>query len=245
MNLKEFRNRIYKNYVVAREKPLAPSDISELMHQSPYLNHIIKKFFPPDHAASILDLGCGYGAIIYFSHKEGYTNIRGIENSPEQIRAANRLGIDNIEEGDLICAISELPEKSQDCIVTFDVIEHFTREELIPLIDNIYKILKPGGCWIIHTPNGESPFGGKMRYGDITHEIAFTRTSLAQLLFSSGFNDVKCFEDTPIIHGVKSFARWFLWKISRNILRLFIMVETGESERKVIFSQNFLTIAIK
>jgi len=244
-NVVLYRQRIYDNYVKARNSPLAPFNLAGLNSRAPYIHRIINRYFPQDRKASILDLGCGYGAILYFAREAGYTNVRGIERSLEQLEAANNLGIKGVEEGDLTSVLSGLENSSQDCIITFDVIEHFTREELISIVDDIFRALKANGCWIIHTPNGESPFGGRMRYWDITHEIAFTRTSLAQILLSSGFSGVQSFEDEPIPHGVKSSIRWLLWKITRNILRLYLLIETGDKGSGAIFSQNLLAVAIK
>jgi hypothetical protein len=116
---------------------------------------------------------------------------------------------------------------------------------LIGLVDEVCRVLKSGGRWIIHTPNAESPFGNRMIFWDFTHELAFTRTSLAQLLLSSGFSKVNCFEDQPVPHGVKSVARWVLWKVFRNLLRLYVAAETGDSGRDAVFSQNLLCVAFK
>jgi len=245
MKQAEYRERIYNNYVKARITPLAPINPMGLYPQAPFIRRLINRYFPRDRKASILDLGCGYGAILYFAREAGYTNLRGIDRSPDQIQAAGILGIEGVEEGDLIGVLFSLCDSSQDCIITFDVIEHFTIEELIPLVDEVLRVLKPNGRWIIHTTNGESPFCGRMHFGDLTHEIAFTRTSLAQLLLSSGFRIVQSFEDEPIPHGVKSAIRWFFWKIIRNILRLYLAIETGDSGKNAIFSQNFLTVTNK
>ncbi len=136
-----------------------------------------------------------------------------------------------------------LPSASQDVIIAFDVIEHFTKEELLPFVDEVHRVLRSGGRWIIHTPNGESPFVGRVRYGDLTHEMAFTRISISQLLKSSGSSEIVCQEDTPVPHGLKSAVRWILWKIIRSGLRFYVAAETGE--RDSIFSQNFLTVAVK
>jgi len=130
-------------------------------------------------------------------------------------------------------------------VVAFDVIEHFTRDELLGFVDQVQRVLRPGGRWIIHTPNGESPFCGRMRYWDLTHELAFTRTSIIQLLLSSGFSNVQCFEDAPIPHGLTSAGRWLLWKAIRSGLRLYLAAETGDTASSAIFSQNFLTVADK
>jgi hypothetical protein len=125
------------------------------------------------------------------------------------------------------------------------VIEHFTRDELLGFVDQILRVLRSEGRWIIHTPNGESPFSGRMRYGDLTHELAFTRTSICQLLHSSGFSKVQCFEDAPVPHGLNSAIRWVVWKVIRSGLRVYLAVETGDTAGDAIFSQNFLIVAEK
>lgn len=130
-------------------------------------------------------------------------------------------------------------------VIAFDVIEHFTRDELLPFVDEVHRVLKPGGRWIIHVPNGESPFFGSIRYGDMTHELAFTRTSLAQLLLASGFTEMRSFEVQPVVHGAKSALRWLLWRGFRSLLRLYIAAETGDAGGGHIFSQNLLAVAVK
>jgi cyclopropane fatty-acyl-phospholipid synthase-like methyltransferase len=195
--------------------------------------------------SKILDLGCGHGALIHVARQMGYKNVDGVDGSPEQVAAAQRLGIRGVEEGDLMQVLANLTDASQDCVIAFDVLEHFTRDELISFVDEVKRVLKPSGRWIIHTPNGESPFCGRIRFGDLTHELAFTRTSIAQLLYSSGFSDVRSYEDEPIIHGVISLFRSAIWKGIRGGLRLYLAAETGDTGRNAIFSQNFLTVAVK
>jgi hypothetical protein len=129
--------------------------------------------------------------------------------------------------------------------VTFDVLEHFRKDELLLIVDGIRRVLREQGSWIIHAPNGESPFCGRILYGDMTHEIAFTRHSLTQLLLSSGFSGVECHEDALGIVGVKRLVRWIVWKCIRGMLRLWIAAETGDTGRNAIFTQNLLAIATK
>jgi hypothetical protein len=113
------------------------------------------------------------------------------------------------------------------------------------LADQVFRVLSANGKWIIHVPNGESPFVGASLFGDITHETAFTRKSLTQLMSMAGFTRVKCFEDTPIPHGAKSFMRLVLWKLLRLILWGIVAVETGNTTRDKIFSQNLLAVVMK
>lgn len=240
-----YRDRIYPNYIKARNLPLAPDSLEGLLPRSSYLRNLFRKHFPADRSVEVLDLGCGHGALIHFARRAGYTNTRGVDGSPEQVAAARRLGIEGVEEGDLLATLAAQTDGSLDVVVAFDVIEHFTRDELLGFVDQVHRVLRPGGRWIIHTPNGESPFCGRMRYWDLTHELAFTRTSIIQLLLSSGFSNVQCFEDAPIPHGLTSAGRWLLWKAIRSGLRLYLAAETGDTASSAIFSQNFLTVADK
>ena len=240
-----YRERIYQHYVYARDQMIAPPTLEGLKPRAPYLTKLVQTHFPEDRRSAILDLGCGHGALIHFARRYGYTNIRGVDRSPEQVAVARQLGIDGIEEGDLLAALSAQGEASLDVVVAFDVIEHFTRGELLGFVDQVHHVFRPDVCWIIHTANGESPFCGRIRYGDLTHELVFTQKSISQLLLSSGFSKVQCFEDAPIPHGLKSAARWVVWKVIRSSLRFYLAAETGDTAGNAIFSQNFLVVAEK
>ena len=84
-----------------------------------------------------------------------------------------------------------------------------------------------------------------MLYGDFTHEQAFTRVSIAQLLIASGFSSVKSYDDQPRPHGLKSAVRWLLWKLLRAWRGLVLSVESGGEARNWIYSQNHLAVAVK
>jgi SAM-dependent methyltransferase len=241
----DYRARTYEAYVTSRQEVLAPDTLAGLKPRLPFLRKLVRGHFPPNRNAAILDIGCGHGALIHVARQEGYENICGVDGSSEQVEAARRLGIEGVEQADVIQALAEQADASLDCVVSFDLIEHFTRDELIRLVDEVHRVLRFLGCWIIHTPNGESPFGMRIRYGDLTHELAFTRTSISQLLLSSGFSRVNCYEDRPVPHGVKSAVRLLLWYCIRALWRMYLAVETGDTGRSAIFSQNFLVVAKK
>ena len=239
----DYRARIYESYVNAREQPLAPATVEGLKPREAYMKKLIRDHFPPDKQARILDLGCGHGTLLYFARQEGYTNIMGVDVSEEQVTAAHTIGINEVECGDLMDTMQSLQDGSQDVVIAFDVIEHFTRSELLPFVDEVRRILRDGGVWIIHAPNGGSPFIGRVFHGDFTHEQAFTPTSMNQLLLASHFSNIRCFEDAPIAHGLKSSVRRVLWKGISSVLRFCIIAETGDAGTKHILSQNFLTVA--
>jgi SAM-dependent methyltransferase len=176
-------------------------------------------------------------------HHAGYKRATGVDRAEEQVRAARDLGIAGVEQGDVMSALATTATGSVDVVVAFDLLEHFTKDELIPLVDEVHRVLRPGGRWIVHVPNAEAPFGARIRYGDYTHELAFTRFSIAQLLRASGFVNVQCYEDNPVPHGIKSALRLLLWKVIRAGLLLYLAIETGAFDRGAVFSQSLLAVA--
>lgn len=241
----DYRSRIYDSYVEGRRFAIAPVTIEGLRPRAPFLEKMIRDHFPASREAVILDLGCGHGALIHFARNAGYQNVQGIDRSPQQVAAARQLGIAGVAEGDLLEELRRRPSGSVEAVITFDVIEHFKKDELLHFVDEVFRVLCDGGRWIITTPNGESPFASRMLYWDFTHEICFTRTSMAQLLMSSGFARVRCYENAPIPHGAKSAVRWLLWNAIRGSLLLYTAIETGVIDRECVFTQNFLSVAIK
>jgi 2-polyprenyl-3-methyl-5-hydroxy-6-metoxy-1,4-benzoquinol methylase len=242
--METYRQRIYQYYLAAMEKR-STITLDSLRGQEPYLRRVIRRHFPRDSKARILDLGCGHGTFLHFCRLEGYDWAIGVDRSPQQVAKAHELGIPGVQEGDLMATLKAASDASQDVVITFDVIEHFSKEELLPLIDEVRRVLRPRGMWIIHVPNGESPFQGRIRYGDFTHENIFTRTSLAQVLLASGFTDVRAFEDKPVVHGLKSLLRRVIWTGIRAVWLVYLAAETGAFDRETILSQNFLAVATR
>jgi SAM-dependent methyltransferase len=238
----DYRDRLYDRYVSSQESAHAPQSVAGFKPRRTYLTHLIRKHFPAERDAAIIDLGCGHGIILYFAQEAGYHNATGVDSSPEQVEEARRLGIQGVVAGDLMETLRSLPDASQDVVIAFDVIEHLRKDELLDLAGEVLRTLKEGGRWIIHAPNAVSPFFGIIRYGDYTHEQAFTPRSIRQLLLTAGFRGVKCFEDEPIPHGLKSFTRLCLWKVIRSALRAYLLVETGMVWDGV-FTVGFLTVA--
>jgi len=239
-----YRRRIYDDYVKAASAPLAPDSVAGLEGRRPVLARFIADHFPPNRDARILEVGCGHGVLLHFARDAGYTNMSGVDGSPAQVEAARKLGIDGIRQADLLAALAEEPEGSFDAVVAYDVIEHLTKDELIDMTDAVRRVLKPGGRWLVHAPNGLSPFAGVMRYGDLTHEQAFTPESLTQLFLASGFRDASFHEDPPAIRGLKSAVRGLLWRVVRAVMRFALVVETGMPEYRVL-TMNLIAVAVK
>lgn len=236
-----YRSRVYDSYRSGQ----GTSQSDDRRARAPYLRRIIHRHFPSDRGSKILDLGCGSGTVLHYLLEAGYRDVTGVDFSPQQVDAARILGISEVRRGDLYEALRECVDAEYDVVIAFDVIEHQTKAELLEFADEVFRVLKPQGRWLIHAPNAAALFGSRIRYADWTHEQAFTAESLRQIGIAVGFDVVCSYEDVPTIHGGKSLLRWLLWKVIRAVLRVCWAVETGESGRDCIFSQSLLAIAHK
>ena len=207
-----------------------------------HLNHLIEQHVPADTGARILDLGCGAGALLYALNLKGYRNIGGVDVSAEQIAVAARVGVTSAACDTLENYLAAQPPASADVILAIDIFEHMTRPELMDVLASVRQVLKPGGRCLAHVPNAEGLHGMDIRFGDFTHELAFTRFSASQVFNVAGFRQVRCFEEKPVVHGLKSAVRRVVWDLGTLPSRLLRLAETGAPG--AILSQNMMIEAI-
>jgi len=140
--MSDYRRRIYELYVHGRQQPLAPDSVDGLKPRAAVLKKLIRDHFPPQKNAIVVDLGCGHGALVHFARLAGYLNVTGVDCSPQQVAEALRLGIQGISEGDLMETLRSFPNGSLDVVVAFDVVEHFTKDEVFGFADEVYRVLR-------------------------------------------------------------------------------------------------------
>ena len=101
---------------------------------------------------SVLEVGCGPGANVWFLHREGY-RVAGIDGSPAAIdKARIRIETENAElnlnNPDLrVGNFSSLPwtEQSFDLVIDIFAIYANTIDVIEQALAEIYRVLKPGG----------------------------------------------------------------------------------------------------
>src|SRR4051794_18464806 len=106
---------------------------------------MIKKHFPVDRTVNILELGCGSGILVGALIRSGYSNVRGIDVSPEQVQLARSRGLSSVEQRDLIVELPSLATASLDVVVAFDVLEHIPADHLFTVVSEMHRVLKAGG----------------------------------------------------------------------------------------------------
>ena len=100
--MEPYRQRLYQHYLAAGAKGRGLEETDRLDLRAAHLQDLIRRHFPPDKDAAILDVGCGHGAMLYFARQAGYHNTAGIDCSAAQVAEAGRRGITGIIEGDLL-----------------------------------------------------------------------------------------------------------------------------------------------
>lgn len=241
---KQWRERLYAGYVTSGQAGEVQSDAQEhFAPRRPYIQHLIRRHIPADRSMSILDAGCGSGAFLYFLEQAGYENLQGVDGSAEQVVLAHNFGLPFVKQQEIRPCLDSLKEGSVDVLLFMDVLEHLTREELLDVLDGANRVLRQGGKCLAHVPNGAGLFGMGIRYGDLTHEIAFTPESARQVFSLTGFQQVQFFEDKPAVHGVLSGLRRLIWELGTLPLRLLLSAETGGAS--FVLSQNMLVTAVK
>jgi 2-polyprenyl-3-methyl-5-hydroxy-6-metoxy-1,4-benzoquinol methylase len=240
----DYRESLYTSYRQAVERSFEQQGAGS-NSRVPYFRQLVTRHFPVDKGSHVFDAGCGAGDLIGVARSLGYVKIQGVDVSHEQIGKARTRGLECVAQGDVIPALLDFPPQTLDLVVAFDVLEHFSKIEVLEFLDAARQALKADGRVIVHAPNAESPFGGAMRYGDFTHELAFTRHSVVQLVIATGYRQVAFYEDVPVAHGLKSTARRLLWPLIRSLYRALTAVETGDAGRGAILSRNLLAVITK
>jgi 2-polyprenyl-3-methyl-5-hydroxy-6-metoxy-1,4-benzoquinol methylase len=183
-------------------------------HRYEYLeevNYGIAHQFPPATAGgdqSVLDVGCGSGALAEAISRNGY-RVCGIEVHPDSAqKAAGRIArAIQADLTDFNAVAAQLGQERFDHLIFSDVLEHLYDPFII--LRQYLAFLKPGGRVFISVPNCVNWVTrlkfmfGSFRYADTgvmdrTHIRFFTFSTAKQLVRAAGCNLVKV-DYTPFI----------------------------------------------
>jgi 2-polyprenyl-3-methyl-5-hydroxy-6-metoxy-1,4-benzoquinol methylase len=146
---------------------------------------------PADRKAKILDIGCGDGKFLFFLQQNGYTNIEGLELSPQQAKEArDRLVCKIHVVNDTATFLDKHPETYRT-ITMNDVLEHVSKEQTVSFLRAVLKALQTGGNAVINVPQVSGFTSVFCRYIDFTHQTLFTEMSLKQITTLAGFSDIR------------------------------------------------------
>jgi len=198
--VKDIRKIAYERYVSKHFTSFHNLDMIRIEYEKTYLwvkEHLLRFINHLKKHSKILDIGCGLGHHIYAFKKLGFSNVLGVDISPECVEFCKQQGF-NVVQADIFDFLSDCEEKF-DLIIAFDFIEHLTVEEGYLLAKLILRCLNPTGLFIMNVPNANNILKLRERYIDITHKTIYTPESIKELLLLAGFKRV-------IVIGVKPFS---------------------------------------
>lgn len=239
----KYRETLYANYHTTQSGRAALTDAKSLFEREKW--RFEKEILPLINlpkSARILDIGCGSGSFLKALLENGYSDITGIDLSEEQVKLAHQLGVSQVQQGDLVEFLNAADRKF-DLISGMDIIEHFTKNELVELLKLIQNHLNPHGIALFRTPNLDAPLATVYANGDFTHENYMNASSAQQVMMACGFEDVQVFESNmQIPDALKEILRKVIFFVLKFRFKLTLFA-TGRSTQNVLISPNMVIIA--
>ncbi len=162
--------------------------------------------------AKAFDIGCGRGEWLRVVQEEGI-EAQGVDLDDEMLRACHESGL-QARNQDALAALRELADESLDLVSAFHVVEHLQFDYLRELIDEVRRVLVPGGLLIMETPNSENLLvGTNSFYLDPTHQRPVPSLFLEFLCQHGGFTQsaVLRLQEDPALHAPE--ASIGLWQV--------------------------------
>ena len=160
-----------------------PEEVEQrLRYYLPFLQEL-------NHDSKILDLGSGRGDWLRLLRKEGF-NPAGVEVNEVFAERTRAAGFE-VTHAEMMVYLARQPDDSLDLITAFHLIEHLNADNIIRLLDEIKRTLKPGGRVFLETPSPENLVVAACNfYADPTHHKPVNPHTLVFILQEMGFTDL-------------------------------------------------------
>lgn len=183
--------RIYDaNYFLGSDSEAGRNAVSEIKQATArlYLSEIRR--YHGFESGRLLEVGCGEGDFLVSAEADGW-QVTGVEYSP----AASKIARQRLKNGEVWCGELQqagLAAEQFDLCVVSDVIEHVRSP--LDFLQEIHRVLKPGGTLFIATPSIDSWSARIMRQKwmefKAEHLTYFDRQTVQTALFKSGFREI-------------------------------------------------------
>jgi 2-polyprenyl-3-methyl-5-hydroxy-6-metoxy-1,4-benzoquinol methylase len=147
--------------------------------------------------SGILDIGCGRGELLEVLRDAGLA-AKGIELNRIQVARCQALALDVIET-EALAHLRSLPAESLNAVTALHFAEHLPFESLVSFLDEVARVLRPGGLVILETPNPENLLVGSCNfYLDPTHRNPIPIATMELLVQARGFVKSKTMRLHPV-----------------------------------------------
>lgn len=140
--------------------------------------------------AQAIDMGCGRGEWLELLRDAGFA-AQGVDLDAGMLAACIERGLPVVQD-DALAHLQSLDDTSQCLVSGFHIAEHLPFDDLHTLVQQVLRVLQPGGLLILETPNPENiEVGTSSFYLDPTHQRPIPPLLLSFLLEHHGFARVK------------------------------------------------------
>lgn len=136
----------------------------------------------------VLDLGCGRGEFLGLLEENGIDAV-GVDLDLGMVEHCRSLG-HQVIRADALAHLRALDAATLGGIFCAQVIEHLAPGDVIALVSQAARTLRPGGALVVETVNPRSFAALSSFFVDLTHVRPYEAYSIAHLLATSGFVDV-------------------------------------------------------
>jgi 2-polyprenyl-3-methyl-5-hydroxy-6-metoxy-1,4-benzoquinol methylase len=144
----------------------------------------------------VLDIGCGRGEFLELL-RDKEIRAKGVDLNRVCVDECRKMDLD-VVEGEALAFLRQQKDGAFSVISAIHVVEHLSFEELIALLDEMLRVLKPQGLAILETPNPNNVLIGSGRfYLDPTHQKPLPPALLQFLVEGRGFCNVQVQELHP------------------------------------------------
>jgi 2-polyprenyl-3-methyl-5-hydroxy-6-metoxy-1,4-benzoquinol methylase len=193
----------------------------------------------------IIDLGCGFGALLAALRDVGYTNLQGVDPAPQSSRQAQELfGINHVYQGTLSTASAVVNLYEADLVCLMAVLEHLP--ELQRDMKKLFSQLRPGTQVLVEVPaldlfeseDGE-PFGEL----SIEHIQFFSAQSMRNLFSNLGATILE--QKLLPLSGLHSGALFMLAELTDDLARSIAPEQSDAMDKYLAGSENRWKAALK
>lgn len=137
----------------------------------------------------VLDAGCGRGEFLSMLAAEGISG-SGIDVNPIAVAECRSRGLD-ASEGDALANLAGRPAGGLGAVVAFQVVEHWTPENIFAFLCLARRAMASGGVLIVETINSNSLSALKAFFLDPSHVRPVPPEALQFLVEAAGFADAR------------------------------------------------------
>ena len=146
--------------------------------------------------APALDLGCGRGEWVQLLAELGHPSM-GVDSNPAMLQPAEKAGAE-VYCDDIFTFLADQPPAQYALVTSFQVIEHLPPAQLLQLMQNAWRVLRPGGMIILETPNPENlQVAAYSFWMDPTHQRPLPPPLLLHMAQHAGFVDCHIQRSSP------------------------------------------------